>query len=324
MMGSGLPLFAGLAVLAIGAALLAGWLPLAFSMATVFLFAGPHNWLEARYFLERLPARAGKLLPFFVLSALGIVGLTVAYPLLPIVAETLGDDFAEPAVALWNTALLAWIGILAFMRANTNPRRDWGWLVPVGFLVLAAAWWRPYHFTLALVYLHPLMALWILDRELGRSQPQWRTAYRCFLAGLPGLILGLCWHLHDAPPLPGNDALMLRIAQHSGSDWAFPGVSGHMLVAVHTCLEMIHYGVWVFVIPIVGMRTVPWKLETIPAAKRNPMQRWIVAGLLLFGLAMCATLWAGFTLDYLSTRDIYFTVAMLHVLAEVPFLLRAL
>jgi hypothetical protein len=320
----GLPLFAGLTALAVASALLAGWMPLAFSMATVFLFAGPHNWLEARYFLERLPARAGKLLPFFALSAAGIVGLTIAYPLLPLLAESLGDDFHEPAVALWNTALIGWIGILAFMRANTNPRRNWGWLVPVGFLALAAAWWRPYHFTLALVYLHPLMALRILDLEIRRRRPEWRTAYRCFVAGLPGLVLGLCWHLHDAPPLPGDDALMLRIAQHSGSDWAFPGISSHMLVAVHTCLEMIHYGVWVLVIPLVGLRTLPWKLDTIPAAKRNPGQRLAVLALLILGGAMCLALWAGFSADYLTTRDVYFTVAMLHVLAEVPFLLRSL
>ena len=47
--------------LACAAALLAGWLPLGFSIVTVFLFAGPHNWIEARYFLTRLPARWGRL-----------------------------------------------------------------------------------------------------------------------------------------------------------------------------------------------------------------------------------------------------------------------
>ena len=34
-------------------------------------------------------------------------------------------------------------------------------------------------------------------------------------------------------------------------------------------------------------------------------------------------LWAFFLADYPLTRDVYFTVALLHVLAEVPFLLRA-
>jgi hypothetical protein len=35
-------------------------------------------------------------------------------------------------------------------------------------------------------------------------------------------------------------------------------------------------------------------------------------------------LWGAFLADYPLTRDVYFTVATLHVLAEVPFLLRLL
>src|SRR5437763_1362641 len=44
-----------LAALAVAclSAVLAGWLPLGFSIVTVFLFAGPHNWLELRYFMGR-------------------------------------------------------------------------------------------------------------------------------------------------------------------------------------------------------------------------------------------------------------------------------
>src|ERR671926_223717 len=64
--------------------------PLAFSMVTVFLFAGPHNWAEARYFLGRLPARAGKLFGFFAFSFAGIVGLTAGLALLPWLARTGG------------------------------------------------------------------------------------------------------------------------------------------------------------------------------------------------------------------------------------------
>ena len=45
---------------------------------------------------------------------------------------------------------------------------------------------------------------------------------------------------------------------------------------------------------------------------------------LVIGAMMVLALWAGFFLDYPLTRDIYFTVAMLHVLAEIPFLLRLL
>jgi len=35
-----------------------------------------------------------------------------------------------------------------------------------------------------------------------------------------------------------------------------------------------------------------------------------------------ALLWFGFSANYTLTRDIYFTIAMAHVLAEAPFLLR--
>ena len=45
------------------------------------------------------------------------------------------------------------------------------------------------------------------------------------------------------------------------------------------------------------------------------------AGVWLFVVVL---LWFGFTTDYATTRDIYFTVAIAHVLAEAPFLLKML
>src|SRR5213594_2861129 len=64
-------------------AVLASWLPLQASIITVFLFAGPHNWFEARYFLMRLPARFGRSRNFFAFAFAGIFALTVAYVALP-------------------------------------------------------------------------------------------------------------------------------------------------------------------------------------------------------------------------------------------------
>src|SRR6267142_2585638 len=65
-------------------ALLASWLPLQVSVVTVFLFAGPHNWFELRYFLMRLPARFGRSRNFFLTAFAGIFTLTVAYVALPV------------------------------------------------------------------------------------------------------------------------------------------------------------------------------------------------------------------------------------------------
>src|SRR6187401_1750794 len=87
---AGLPLAAALVTLAGAAALLAGWVPIAFSIATVFLFAGPHNWLELRYFLTRLPARWGRSTRFFQLGIAGVVVMTGAYALMPLSAYLFG------------------------------------------------------------------------------------------------------------------------------------------------------------------------------------------------------------------------------------------
>ena len=65
-------------VSACASAALASWLPLQMSIATVFLFAGPHNWFEARYFMMRLPARFGRSRNFFTVAFAGIGLLTVA------------------------------------------------------------------------------------------------------------------------------------------------------------------------------------------------------------------------------------------------------
>src|SRR5438067_8181264 len=73
---AGLPFAVAALVVAGLSAFLAGWLPLAFSIVTVFLFAGPHNWLELRYFMGRMPARWGRLRGYFLFAFAGIFGLT--------------------------------------------------------------------------------------------------------------------------------------------------------------------------------------------------------------------------------------------------------
>src|SRR5438105_10481305 len=91
---------------ALAAAVLAGWVPLRFSIVTVFLFAGPHNWLEFRYFLTRLPARWGRLRPFFLLAFVGMVGLTAVFAGLAYLTEAgyLAGEAFDYSYALWNTA----------------------------------------------------------------------------------------------------------------------------------------------------------------------------------------------------------------------------
>ncbi len=113
-------------------AVLAGWFPLGFSIVTVFLFAGPHNWLEGRYFVSRMPARWGALRPYYLTGIAGVVSLTAGFALLPVLDTHFvwdGETWLT-AVALWNTALVGWIWTLARLRSGQNPRRDWAGLTP--------------------------------------------------------------------------------------------------------------------------------------------------------------------------------------------------
>jgi hypothetical protein len=315
---------AALAV-ALAAAVLSGWAPLRFSIVTVFLFAGPHNWLEFRYFLTRLPARWGRLRGFFLLAFAGVAGLTAAFAGLYAwgVYGSPGEEAWEYTYAGLNSLLILWIATLVHKRSGQNPRREWGWVWPVAFAMVAVAWLVPPQWGLALVYLHPLMAFWLLDRELRRSRPAWRPAYHACLACLPLFLAALWWKLAGAPPLPGDDELSWRIAEHAGAA-CLPGLSSHLLVATHTFLEMLHYGVWVVAIPLVGLRAAPWRLQAVPLARRSPAWRRGVAWFLVLGLGVVVVLWGCFLADYVTTRNVYFTAAMVHVLAEVPFLLRAL
>jgi hypothetical protein len=309
--------FAGAAVVGVlAAAILAAWLPLQISIVTVFLFAGPHNWFELRYFLLRLPARFGRSRTFFVTAFAGLAFLTVTYVSLPLLYRNVSwsNETWLVVLATWNTLLLAWLVILVRLRGQQKRTADWSWTIPVGLAVAALNWLGPEFFSLALVYVHPLIALWFLDRQIKRTRPEWLSAYRRCLCLLP-LILGLMiWRLSQATSLADDNGLFWRITQHSGAQ-LLPQVSSHLLVSVHLFLEMLHYGVWIVALPLLGPRF--WQFK----ATRKPFPRTAV---LAIGVVAVVILWVGFAADYAETRDLYFTIAIAHVLAEAPFLLKML
>lgn len=319
-------LFAAVAGLVIVAAcLLAGFAPLGFSIVTVFLFAGPHNWLEARYMLTRMPARWGPLAGYFLFGIAGVVVLAGASAAIRWLGEwqQWSENFWLAAYATWNSALIGWIAALVILRSRQNPRRNWSWIVPLAFALIAVVWLWPLAMGLSLVYLHPLVALLFLDREIGKVQPAWQNAYRGCLLLVPAGLGLLWWQLAGAADLPGDDWLKQQITQHAGAG-ILEGVSTHLLVSTHTFLEMLHYGVWIVAIPLISIRTAPWRIDNVPLVRRSAAWRWAVGSVIAAGAVLVLILWGGFLADYPLTRDIYFTVAMLHVLAEAPFLLRLL
>lgn len=306
-------------------AALASWLPLQMSIATVFLFAGPHNWFEARYFLMRLPARFGRSRNFFAVAFAGIFVLALAYISLPALyyANIWSGANWTTAIATWNTALLLWIAALIVLRGKQNSRRDWSWALPVGFALCAVNWLAPDLFSLGIVYLHPLVALWFLDRHLRRTKPEWLSAYRRCLLLLPILLVGMLWQLSRTPSLADDNGLFWRITQHAGAE-LLPNVSSHMLVSTHVFLEILHYGVWIVALPLIGATGAAWGIKSIPLARRRRGFPKLIAAFLIVGLIAVAFLWLGFSANYATMRDVYFAVAIAHVLAEAPFLLRML
>lgn len=308
---------------AIVSAALASSLPLQVSIVTVFLFAGPHNWFEARYFLMRLPARFGRSRNFFIVAFAGVGVLTLAYVSLPALyyANIWSGANWVNAIAVWNTALVLWISALVLMRARQKSNRDWFWVLPLGFTLCACNWLSPEMFSLGIVYVHPLVALWFLDRHLRRTKPEWLTTYRRCLMFLPLLIGGMLWQLSRTTSLNDDNGLFWRITQHAGAD-LLPNISSHMLVSTHVFLEMLHYGVWIVALPLIGASGAVWSTKTIPIATHSRGFPTLIAAFLIASLCIVALLWLGFSFNYTVTRDIYFTIAIAHVLAEAPFLLR--
>ena len=310
------------ALMVLCCALLAGAAPIGVSIVAVFLFAGPHNWLEARYFLTRMPARWGPLASYFSLGIGGTLVMGGMFAAMP----WLAGEYSQTGlllVAVWNTLLTVWIVSLALLRSWQNPRRDWRLLVPVGFGFIAVNWLWPLAWSLALVYVHPLMALWFLDRELKRQRSPWHKPCRLALLIVPGCLIGLAMRFAGVPDLAERDVVSWQITQHAGAS-VIPQVSTHLLVASHVFLELLHYIVWIVVIPSVSVRNPVWQMNNIPLARRSLNWRRFVASIVIVGACIIVLLLGAFLTDYAWTRDVYFTVAILHVLGEVPFLLRLL
>src|SRR5450432_529031 len=134
-------------------AALASWVPLQFSIVTVFLFAGPHNWFELRYFLMRLPVRFGQSRNFFIVAFTGIGLLTASYLSLPALyyAGVWSGSNWPTTIAVWNTCLVLWIATLVWLRGKQRHARDWTWVWPAAFALSALNWLAPELFSLAIV-----------------------------------------------------------------------------------------------------------------------------------------------------------------------------
>jgi hypothetical protein len=307
------------------AAGLIGVFPLEASIITIFLFAGIHNLMEFRYFAARMPVRWGKSKVFYSVGIGGVLVLTSVYLTIYFGSGNWlwGATNWEVLVSSWNTLFILWVGLLVYLRGRQKPKTDWTLAFAVAFLVSAIAWLFPAYFSLALVYIHPFIAMWFLERQIRRTKPEWLKAYHFCLATIPIFVVILYFAFAQKPNLSNETNLFWRITQHAGSQ-ILPNISSHFLVATHVFLETIHYTVWILLIPLVDKRAIPWKLNDIPFFANDKGFPKLFVTVLAVSILIVFTLWFGFSVDYTTTRDIYFAFAIAHVMAEFPFLVKML
>src|SRR5512146_3272052 len=89
-------------------AIVIGSFPLAASIATIFAFAGIHNFMEFRYFAARLPVRWGRSRNFYSIAIAGVVVLTALYLALYFSYGNWLWSYETWSVlsAAWNTAFI--------------------------------------------------------------------------------------------------------------------------------------------------------------------------------------------------------------------------
>ncbi len=307
------------------AAVLIGAFPLQLSIVTIFLFAGPHNLMEFRYFAARMPVRWGRSKTYYSVGIGGVLVLAAAYLTLYFASGNWlwSEESWAILASIWNTVFVLWVGTLIYLRGKQRRRSEWHWAFPVVFFLAALAWLVPQYWSLSLVYLHPFVALWFAERQIRRTRPEWLRAYHLCLLAIPAFLLLMWLALAGRPNLSEETNLFWRINQHAGSE-ILPFVSSHLLVATHVFLETIHYFVWLLLIPLVDRRARPWRMRDIPLFGHiNGFPKLFLAFWVFAVLAMVG-LWAGFSIDYAATRDVYFAFAISHVLAEFPFLVKML
>jgi hypothetical protein len=282
---------AWMAMFALCAATLAVCFPVRLSVVAVVLFAGPHNWMEARYFVARMPVRWGPQRTFFLLAIAGVIVLSATFSIIAVNRS------------IWHTAAAVWILFLIRMvRQDT-----FGAALAVAFLWMAAAWAAPGWTDLSLVFLHPLAALWFVRRQIARTRPEWLPGFHAALAALVPLALIILF-VHGGA---AAGSAPLSFAQLS-----LPPP----LLALHAFLELLHYGAWVILLPLIGLAAAPWDFRRVPLVGHHEGWPRLVKLAFSAGALAAVLLWICFLADYKTTREIYFTLAIVHVMAEVPFL----
>lgn len=315
----GLVFGASFTLLVLLSAVLSGTAPGWFTIATVVVFGGAHNWIEFRYFLSRLPSRFGPLLPFFVTSCAGVLLLSAMEITLMLLNHQQWISGSQTRIGLhiWNELLILWMSGLSFLRykKQTEPLIA----LPLALVLSLANLLSAEMFIVALTFLHPIGGLWIFERELRRTRKPWlKTYHRCLFA-IPPCVVALIYCLHGVT-LDHVSTKFLSANANSGFS-IFPDDVASMFMALYGFLQMVHYGIWVVALPLATESWRRWRLDRISIVRKRPLLAKVLAlAIPISGVLAIPVLWTGYGVDYATTNEVYITIATLHVIAELPFL----
>jgi hypothetical protein len=132
-----------------------------------------------------------------------------------------------------------------------------------------------------MAYLHPLMGLWILDRELSQRRDGFLPTYRTLLLLIP-VAATVIWLLPIKTfHLPFTADLMPQ--DHVGASCC-PASKLTDCWQMHVFLELLHYGVWLVAIPVASGRVWSDGFQKIPLL-RGSRTRSIVRVMVLLAAA---------------------------------------
>lgn len=279
------------------------------------LCALPHNFVELGFLCWGKGSMGGGLVraPRWTWV---LVGIMIVPGFLYLIPGALNPDQKE---ALFHSQMLAvpvWIGIMAAVRCWARPL----WMVPVLCAAAAAgwaAWTRPDVAAVTFVQLHNITALIMAALVLrGRPREEQRQAWPLLAGVALASIIGT-WGLLTWAPVWGGVEVPAATARVLGASVAPAGASSFLmdrLMAVFSFQLWLHYGVWVMLVPALG-------LAPLPALPRPALGAVTVA--MVIGVAAVAVV-AGtlsFFQDFVHTRTIYLALAGLHVYGEYPALI---
>ena len=273
--------------------------PVVASIASLAAFGLAHTFLELRWVLARFRGFIGG--PF--LAAVCVPATVIAVNRL-----TGGAKAVEILAGFSLLALAVGQGVRTGRLTPAPATLAAGALV----LGLVAALRTPGMYGVVIAHLHNTVTgvlLWEWSSDWAEdARRRFRTGLAVCFAAVPALVLMGAADVLLPDALGSSGPANMLVKGVSPTSW-IDTTMGIRVVAVFTFLQLVHYGVWCWLLP----RRAPAKAAPTTAATRTG---WIAATLVATGLLALV-----FATDYGTGRTVYTSLATYHAYLEFPVVL---